>query len=145
MSRSRLLTDEIDARTDRRSAHPYATEPQFRDTAPLDAVTEAIRRPGPPLAALVDTVLEGYADRPALGERATEPVTDPDTGRTTPRLLGRFDTLTYGELRQRVGAVASEWRHHPEHALCLARRRADVLFAMLRDGTHDEARSAKTT
>ncbi|KPC86999.1 hypothetical protein ADL35_09310, partial [Streptomyces sp. NRRL WC-3753] len=40
-------------------------------------------RPGLPLADLVATVMEGYADRPALGERATEPVTDPDTGRTT--------------------------------------------------------------
>lgn len=55
MSRSRLLTDGFDARTDRRSAHPYATDAQFRDTAPLDTVTEAIRRPGLPLAALVAT------------------------------------------------------------------------------------------
>ncbi|MFD9424358.1 MULTISPECIES: AMP-binding protein [unclassified Streptomyces] len=117
MSRCRLLTDEFDARTDRRSAHLYATDAQFRDTAPLDTVTEAIGRPGLPLAALVAMVMEGYADRPALGERATEPVTDPDTRRTTLRLLERFDTLTYGELRERVDAVASEWRHHPEHAL----------------------------
>ncbi|MFI0191656.1 carboxylic acid reductase [Streptomyces sp. NPDC017082] len=117
MSRSRPLTDELDARTHRRSAHLHATDAQFRDTAPLDAVTEAIRRPGLPLAALVAAVMDGYAERPALGERATEPVTDPETGRTTLRLLERFDTLTYGELWQRVGAVASEWRHHPEHAL----------------------------
>ncbi|MEU6479119.1 carboxylic acid reductase [Streptomyces sp. NPDC047017] len=117
MPRSRRLTDELDARTDRRSAHLYATDAQFRDTAPLDAVTEAIRRPGLPLAALVATVMEAYADRPALGERATEPVTEPETGRTTLRLLKRFDTLTYAELWERVGAVASEWRHHPEHAV----------------------------
>ncbi|MFE4399023.1 MULTISPECIES: carboxylic acid reductase [Streptomycetaceae] len=117
MSLSHLPADELDARTDRRSAHLYATDPQFRDTAPLDAVTETIRRPDLPLAELVATVLEAYADRPALGERATEPVTDPETGRTTLRLLPRFDTLTYGELRERVGAVASEWRHHPEHPL----------------------------
>ncbi|MEX2984267.1 carboxylic acid reductase [Streptomyces sp. C36] len=117
MSRSHLPTDELDARTDRRSVRLYATDAQFRDAAPLDAVTEAIRRPGLPLADLVATVMEAYADRPALGERATEPVTDPETGRTTLRLLQRFDTLTYGELWERVGAVASEWRHHPEHAV----------------------------
>ncbi|MFB7629568.1 carboxylic acid reductase [Streptomyces sp. NPDC056149] len=117
MSRSPLPIDELDARTDRRSAHLYATDAQFRDTAPLDAVTEAIGRPGLPLADLVATVMEAYADRPALGERATEPVTDPETGRTTLRLLQRFDTLTYGELWERVGAMASEWRHHPEHAV----------------------------
>ncbi|MEV5597993.1 carboxylic acid reductase [Streptomyces sp. NPDC052496] len=104
-------------RTAQRSAHLYATDPQFRDAAPLDAVTEAIRRPGLPLGDLVATVMEGYADRPALGERAAEPVTDPDTGRTTLRLLERFETISYGELWERVGAVASEWRHHPDHAV----------------------------
>ncbi|MEE1749927.1 MULTISPECIES: hypothetical protein [unclassified Streptomyces] len=59
MPRSRLLTDEFDARTDRRSVHLYATDAQFGDTVPLDAVTEAIRRPGLPLVALVATVMEG--------------------------------------------------------------------------------------
>ncbi|MFF4818533.1 carboxylic acid reductase [Kitasatospora sp. NPDC001309] len=117
MSRSHLPADELDARTDRRSTHLYATDAQFRDAAPLDAVTEAIRRPDLPLADLVATVMEAYADRPALGERATEQVTDPETGRTTLRLLPRFDTLTYRELWERVGAVAAEWRHHPEQAL----------------------------
>ncbi|MFF8786043.1 carboxylic acid reductase [Streptomyces sp. NPDC015125] len=117
MSDSKPQTDEFSARTAERSAHLYATDPQFRGAAPLEAVTEAIRRPGLPLADLVATVMEGYADRPALGERATEPVTDPDTGRTTLRLLKRFDTITYGELWGRVGAVASEWRHHPDHAV----------------------------
>ncbi|MEU7150939.1 carboxylic acid reductase [Streptomyces sp. NPDC045456] len=110
-------TDAFTQRTAQRAAHLYATDPQFRDAAPLDAVTEAIRRPGLTLADLVATVMEGYADRPALGERATEPVTDPDTGRTTLRLLERFDTITYGELWERVGAVASDWRHQPGHAV----------------------------
>ncbi|WP_328389862.1 thioester reductase domain-containing protein [Streptomyces sp. NBC_00400] len=117
MTGSQPPIDEFSARTAQRSAHLYATDPQFRGAAPLDAVTEAIRRPGLPLADLVATVMEGYADRPALGERATEPVTDPDTGRTTLRLLERFDTLTYGELWERVAAVASEWCHHPDHAV----------------------------
>ncbi|WP_405412709.1 carboxylic acid reductase [Streptomyces decoyicus] len=110
-------TDKFSARTAQRSAHLYATDPQFRGAAPLDAATEAIRRPGLPLADLVATVMEEYADRPALGERATEPVTDPHTGRTTLRLLERFDTITYRELWERVGAVAAEWRHHPDHAV----------------------------
>lgn len=100
--------DQLDARTDRRSAQLYATDAQFRATAPLDAVSEAVRSPGLPLAALVATVREAYADRPALGARATRTVTAPETGRTTLRLLERFDTLTYGE-------VASEWRHRAEH------------------------------
>ncbi|MEV0278077.1 thioester reductase domain-containing protein [Streptomyces sp. NPDC050610] len=89
MSGSQPRTDEFTARTAQLSAHLYATDPQFRAAMPLDAVSEAVRRPGPPLAEIVATVMEGYADRPALGERATEPVTDPDTGRTTYRLLPR--------------------------------------------------------
>ncbi|MEU1329605.1 carboxylic acid reductase [Streptomyces sp. NPDC005865] len=115
MSPHQLPAAELFVRTGRRGAHLYATDEQFRATAPLDAVTEAVRRPGLPLAALVATVMEAYADRPALGERATESFTDPKTGRTTLRLLKRFDTLTYGELWEQVGAVAAEWRYHPQH------------------------------
>ncbi|MFE2379377.1 carboxylic acid reductase [Streptomyces sp. NPDC059398] len=117
MTGSQPPTDEFSARTAQRGGHLYATDPQFRAAAPLDTVTEAIRRPGLPLGDLVATVMEGYADRPALGERATEPFTDPDTGRTALRLLERFDTITYGELWEAVGAVASEWQHHPGHAV----------------------------
>jgi hypothetical protein len=32
----------------------------------------------------------------------------------------------------------AQGKHHTQALLCLARRRADVLFAMLRDGTFDE-------
>ncbi len=35
-------------------------------------------------------------------------------------------------------------KHHTQALLCLARRRADVLFAMLRDGTFYEARATTT-
>ena len=39
MSPSRLPADELEARAGRRSAHLYATDTQFRDTAPLDAAS----------------------------------------------------------------------------------------------------------
>src|ERR1700742_3083008 len=48
----------------------YAADEQFRDTRPDDAVAEAARRPGLRIAELMATVMEGYAGRPALGERA---------------------------------------------------------------------------
>lgn len=35
-------------------------------------------------------------------------------------------------------------KHHTQALLCLARRRADVLFAMLRDGTFHEPRTTGT-
>ncbi|WP_432131871.1 carboxylic acid reductase [Streptomyces tendae] len=110
-------TDEFRERTALREAHLYATDQQFRDAAPLDAVSEVIRQPGLPLVDLVATIMEGYADRPALAERATEVVTDQATGRTSVRRLDRFDTLTYREVWERAGAVAAEWRLRPEGSL----------------------------
>jgi fatty acid CoA ligase FadD9 len=65
------------------------------------------------LQQLVETVMDGYASRPALGQRAVELVKDPDTGRTTVALLPRFETITYRELWQRAGAIASAWTNKP--------------------------------
>jgi fatty acid CoA ligase FadD9 len=56
--------------------------------------------------------MEGYADRPALGQRAVEFVTGAD-GRTTADLLPRFDTVTYGQLWERVRAAAAALNGQP--------------------------------
>ena len=61
---------------------------------------------------VVRTVLEGYAERPALGHRAVEYVTDA-TGRTTAQLLPRFDTVSYGRLWERVDAFGAALRDDP--------------------------------
>ena len=95
----------------------YAEDAQFRDARPDDSVAESVRRPGLRIAQAMATVMTGYADRPALGQRAREVVTDPDTGRASLRLLPRFDTITYRDLWARIGAVASDWHHHGEHPL----------------------------
>ncbi|WP_236789577.1 carboxylic acid reductase [Amycolatopsis sp. GM8] len=105
------------ARRARRVAELHATDAQFRDTRPLESVTAAIRQPGLPLGRVVATVMAGYADRPALGERAKELVTDAATGRRTLRLLPRFDTISYRELWSRAGAIATEWHHDPRSPL----------------------------
>ena len=57
--------------------------------------------------------MDGYANRPALGQRAVQLVKDPDTGRTTAELLPRFETITYREMWQRAGAIASAWTNKP--------------------------------
>jgi fatty acid CoA ligase FadD9 len=57
--------------------------------------------------------MKGYADRPALGQRAVQFVTDSDTGRTAAELLPRFDTITYGELWDRAGAAAAAMANKP--------------------------------
>ena len=76
----------------RRVADLYASDPQFQGADPIPEVIEAVRRPGLRLAPLLQTLLEGYADRPALGQRARELTMDPATGRTSANLLPRFET-----------------------------------------------------
>lgn len=93
-----------------RLADLYATDPEFAAAAPDQAVVDAVNTPGMRLPEIVRTVLTGYADRPALGSRAVELVTDPATGRTRTELLGHFDTITFGQLWERVRSVANAWR-----------------------------------
>jgi fatty acid CoA ligase FadD9 len=90
----------------------YAEDQQFRDARPDVRVAELARRPGLRIAEVMATLMEGYADRSALGERASELVTDPTTGRTTRRFLPRFDTITYQQLWTRANAIAGDWHHH---------------------------------
>jgi fatty acid CoA ligase FadD9 len=96
---------------ERRVAELIATDPQFAAARPDQAVAVALERAGLRLPQVIETVLHGYAGRPALGQRAVELVEDPNTGRTSARLLPRFDTLTYGQLAERVDALASAWTH----------------------------------
>src|SRR5271169_5550775 len=83
-----------------------ADDPQFAAAKPSPAVAAALEQPGLRLQQIIQTVLEGYADRPALGQRAVEFVKDPQSRRTSLELLPRFETITYRELDDRVGALA---------------------------------------
>ena len=108
-----MSTDIAQERLTRRIQELYASDPQFAAARPDEAVWAAVERPGLRLSQLVQTVMEGYADRPALGQRAVQLVKDPDTGRTTAELLPRFETITYREMWQRAGAIASAWANKP--------------------------------
>ena len=101
-----------DERLARRVAELYESDPQFRAAAPLPEVIEAACAPDLRLTQIFETVVEGYADRPALGRRARELVTDA-TGRTSVQLQPRFETISYREVWDRVRAIASAWRHDP--------------------------------
>jgi fatty acid CoA ligase FadD9 len=83
-----------------------ANDPQFAAARPDPEVAAAVELPGLRLPQIIQTALEGYAGRPALGQRAVEFVKDPKTGRTSAKLLPRFDTITYGELAARVDALS---------------------------------------
>ena len=85
---------------------------EFRAAVPLASVTAAKSKPGLRLPQVMQIVMEGYADRPALGVRARELVADPASGRKSLRLLPRFDTTTYRDLWSRTRAIAADWHHH---------------------------------
>ncbi|HSS25115.1 MAG TPA: AMP-binding protein, partial [Mycobacterium sp.] len=90
----------------RRVEELSANDPQFAAARPDPAVAAALEQPGLRLPQIVQTVLEGYADRPALAQRAVEFAKDPKTGRTVAEPLSRFETITYRELGDRVSALA---------------------------------------
>lgn len=100
-------TSFFDDQQARRIAELAATDTQFAAAQPDQAVADAAGQPGLGLPQLVQTVLTGYADRPALGQRAVDYVADPATGRTVAQLLPRYDTITYAELAERVRALAT--------------------------------------
>ena len=108
-----MSTVTREERLERRIADLKASDLQFADAAPDVAISAAIEQPGLRLPQIVRTVFDGYADRPALGARAVEFVTDPDTGRTTAALLPRFETITYADVAERVQAVTNALADDP--------------------------------
>ncbi|OMC02688.1 oxidoreductase [Mycobacterium sp. NS-7484] len=107
-----MTTETREDRLQRRIATLYDTDPQFTEARPSDAVNTAVAQPDLRLPAIVKGVLAGYADRPALGQRAVEYVTDA-AGRTSAQLLPHFDTITYRQLGDRIQAVTNAWHNHP--------------------------------
>lgn len=108
---SSFVADAPDEPELRKIAALYEHDQRIRDAALLDEIA----RPGQSVSDIFQAAVERYADRPALGERAAELVADPVTGRTSRRLLPRFETLSYRELGAHVESVAAEW-HHDERS-----------------------------
>ncbi len=108
-----MSTVTREERLSRRISDLYATDQQFADARPSETVARAIEAPELQLPQVVQTVIDGYADRPALGQRAVDFVTDPLTGREAAELLPHFDTITYRELSDRVNAVAAALTQNP--------------------------------
>jgi len=87
-------------------------DPQLVAAQPDPAVTAAMQGPDEMLADVMRIAMTGYADRPALGQRAVEFVPD-ESGRTVASLQPRFETLTYRETWQRVRALADALAGNP--------------------------------
>lgn len=100
-----MLTDGETEKLARRVGELLISDAQFAAALPDKEVCEKILRPSIGWTELMRVVAKGYSERPALGQRATAVVTV--AGRRCLRALERFDTITYGELWQRVTAVAA--------------------------------------
>jgi fatty acid CoA ligase FadD9 len=95
------------------------TDPQLKAMMPKEAVQRAVRKPGMSYSDIVATVLDGYAERPALATREYRIAPDPSTGNQSRQYLPRYTTISYRELRGRVEALASALRHHEHHRLAM--------------------------
>ena len=107
-------TNGREARLQRRFDKLTSDDAQLDAARPDRAITAALDGPGVLLTDVIRTVMTGYADRPALGQRAVEFVTDA-SGRTVAELQPRFDTLTYRETWARVKALADALAGNPVH------------------------------
>src|ERR1700710_3139076 len=85
----------------------YAPDPQFPAPAPSAEVTAAALGSESCCWDVVSTYLDGYADRPALGQRCREGGRDDHTGRSVTSLLPRFETITYRHLSDDVEALSA--------------------------------------
>ncbi len=100
------------ARLLHRFDHLTTEDTQLIAAQPDPTITDALNRPDIRLADVIRTVMTGYADRPALGQRAAEYVTDA-SGRTVAELQPRFETLTYRDTWTRVRALAHALADNP--------------------------------
>ena len=98
---------------ERRAVELAANDPEFAAARPDEAVSADIAGAGRRLPQVVRAALEGYADRPAVAQRAVEFVKDPQTGRTSATLLPWFDKVSYGELADRVDELSRAAHRRP--------------------------------
>ena len=72
-----MATDIREERRQRCIADLAATDPQFAAACPDPAVTAAVEQPDLRLPQIIRTVMGGHLERPALGQRVVEFLTDP--------------------------------------------------------------------
>lgn len=108
------VTDTNQERAQRvaaRHERALASDPQYRAAMPPEAVAPLKKDPTVRMGQIISAVMEACADRPALGFRATQVVTDAATGRRSVQLRDEFETLTYRELWADIRGLASVWQH----------------------------------
>ena len=108
-----MSTDTREERLARRIADLYATDQQFADAGRARPSPRPSNSPIMRLPQVVQTVIDGYADRPALGQRAVEFVTDPRPAAHPPNCCPGSTPSPTAELSDRVSAVATALTQSP--------------------------------
>ena len=135
-----MSTDTREERLARRIADLYATDPQFADAAPTRRSPRRSTSPGCGCRRSCGPSWRATRTARRSAQRAVEFVNDPQTGRTSAELLPRFETITYRELWDRVGAVATALAGDPSRA-----RRPGRAAGLHQRRLHDHRRGAVRT
>jgi len=77
---------------------------------PDEEVREKALKKGLTLDRVIGVILDGYAGRPAMGERRYEVVIDEKSDKQIRKYMPAYDTIIYGELHYRIKAIAMAWR-----------------------------------
>lgn len=85
-------------------------DPQVGQLIPNNDLREKAMEDGLTLDRVMGVFLDGYTDRPALGERSYEHNQDPITGKRVRNYLPDFKTTSYGEFHDRIKAISMAWR-----------------------------------
>ncbi|GAA4997428.1 carboxylic acid reductase [Actinopolymorpha pittospori] len=110
---------------ERRLAEVLAADDKVRARLPLPAVANAVRDSIGALSEIVETIMLGYADRPALAERpvASEQT---DSGGFADRREPRLETVSYREVWTCARSISTAWQHSSTGIL----RPGDVICSM---------------
>ncbi len=102
-----------------RARELIARDTQLAAMMPDAGVAESFLDDSVPLERALDRIFETYSERPALGMRDYAIARDPASGNTVRQYLPAFKTISYGEFREDIHAIASAWTH--ESALSVKR------------------------
>lgn len=92
-------------------------DPELASLLPVPDVTNSIRTPALSLYETMDRAFDGYANRPAVGTRDYDIVISEETGKSRKVYKPCFKTLTYGQLQNRIQAVANAWSRDAIHGV----------------------------
>ncbi len=84
------------------------------DLTPDPTVWDVAAKEGLSQDKVIDAFLNGYAERPAFGERTYVVQTDEASGEVSRQYQMDFNTISYSEFQEKIKAVAMAWRTHPK-------------------------------